>query len=72
MATDFPTVREILSGKNSVLVAPDSAVSLAEGIRGLLADAALMDRIARQARLDAEAYTWERRAENILNILEDR
>lgn len=71
VATDFPAIREILRNEeNAVLVAPDSAAALAEGIRGLLSDSARAERIAQQARRDVEAYTWEERARKVLGILE--
>ena len=70
VSTDFPALREVLrDGENAVLVAPDSAPALAAGIRRVLADPAGSEKIARQARRDVEAYTWERRAEKILSVL---
>jgi glycosyltransferase involved in cell wall biosynthesis len=70
VATDFPTLREVLrDGENAVLVAPDSPPTLAAGIRRLLDDPGLAGRISRQARRDVEEYTWERRAARILDVL---
>jgi glycosyltransferase involved in cell wall biosynthesis len=71
VATDFPSVREVLrQEENALLVAPDRADAIARGLRRILEDQVLADRIARQARSDVEAYTWERRAARILEILE--
>jgi glycosyltransferase involved in cell wall biosynthesis len=71
VATDFPAVREILrDGENAFLVAPDSAEALAGGLRRALQDRALADSVSLQARRDVEAFTWERRAERILKVLE--
>ncbi len=70
VASDFPAVREVLhNGGNAVLVAPDSAPALAEGIRAALDDSAFAERIARQARRDVAAYTWEERAREVLELL---
>lgn len=70
VATDFPTIREVLrDGENAVLVAPDSPQALREGIRRMLDDPALGERISHQARQDAEEYTWERRAEKVLEVM---
>jgi glycosyltransferase involved in cell wall biosynthesis len=70
VATDFPVIREVLrDGGNAVLIAPDSAPALEQGMRGLLADPARAERLAGQARRDVEAYTWEKRAVIILETL---
>jgi glycosyltransferase involved in cell wall biosynthesis len=70
VSTDFPTLREVLrDGENAVLVAPDSPPALAAGIRRVLDDPGLGEKISRQARRDVEAYAWERRAEKILSLL---
>jgi glycosyltransferase involved in cell wall biosynthesis len=70
VSTDFPTLREVLrDGENAALVAPDNPSALAAGIRRVLEDPGWGGKIARQARQDVEAYTWERRAEKILSVL---
>jgi glycosyltransferase involved in cell wall biosynthesis len=71
VATDFPAIREILHDTaNAVLVAPDSAHTLADGIRRILHDPDAANRMAAQARQDVEAYTWERRARKVLDELQ--
>jgi glycosyltransferase involved in cell wall biosynthesis len=72
VATDFPSVREVLrDGENALLVPPDSAGEIVRGLRRALDEPALADAIARRARSDVESFTWERRAENILDVLGD-
>lgn len=67
VATDLPALREVLRHEsNALLAAPGSVESLREQMRRALADESLARRIAGQARADAEAYTWEKRAERIL------
>lgn len=69
VATAIPSVCEILEdGVNAVLVKPDGADSLCEGIGRVLDDSALAGKIALRAREDAEGYTWEARAQKLLNI----
>ncbi len=67
VATDFPVVREVLrDGETAVLVAPDSGDALGEGLRRVLSDRSLQQRLAGAARERVEAYSWERRAQRIL------
>ncbi len=71
VATDFPSVREVLrDGENALLVAPDSPGEIARGLRRVLEDRTLAEAVAVRARKDVEAYTWERRAGHILGVLE--
>jgi len=70
VASDLPALREVLRHESNALLAkPGSAASLREQIERLLADESLARRLGQQARLDAEAYSWERRAERILGQL---
>ncbi len=67
VASDLPALREVLRHEsNALLAAPGRADSLKEQINRLLADEALAERLSCQARADAEGYTWEKRAETIL------
>ena len=69
VASDLPALREVLRDReNAVLVEPDNAAALADGLRCLLGDASLAHRLATQARRDVEAYTWENRARIILDF----
>ncbi len=66
VASDLPSIREVLSEKNSVLVEPNNPDKLAEGISRLLADGALAEKISRQALTDVAEYTWQKRAQKII------
>jgi glycosyltransferase involved in cell wall biosynthesis len=67
LATDLPSIREVLRhGENAWLVPPSNPKALAEGIRHLLENPALAERLAQQARKDVRQYTWKRRAAVIL------
>jgi glycosyltransferase involved in cell wall biosynthesis len=72
VASDLDSIREVLrNGENAVLVEPDSPRALADGIRQVLDEPALAQRIACTARAEVGQYTWERRAERILEFLGD-
>ena len=67
VASDLPSLRELLEHeRDAVLVAPDDAQALAEGIERLLGDEALRADIAQRLRARAEACTWDARARRIL------
>ena len=71
VAVDFPTIREVLrDGENGLLANPGDAGMLAAQVRRLLDDPELARRIGEQARRDAAAYTWQRRAERISAALD--
>lgn len=69
VASDLPSVRTILSDENAYLVAPDDAHALAQGIRAALADSQSAACRAERARAEVALYTWERRAERILEFV---
>ncbi|MBI3361721.1 MAG: glycosyltransferase family 4 protein [Chloroflexi bacterium] len=71
VATDLPALREVLTHEsNALLAAPGSTESLRHQIERVLTDTSLAARLSQQARADAGAYSWERRAERILNSLQ--
>ena len=72
IASDVPSLREILNEKNSFLVSPNNPVALAEGVRRILSSPRDADTRARTALVDVESYTWDKRAEGMLNFLKIR
>ncbi|MSU74706.1 glycosyltransferase, partial [Candidatus Kaiserbacteria bacterium] len=62
VASDLPSLREVLSEKNAFLVKPDDPEALAEGIRYVLAHPDEASLRATQALRDVKRYTWESRA----------
>jgi|GEM_PF-886906 len=73
VASDFPVFKEVLEdGENSVLVKPDSATSLAEGIERLLTDQNLYDKIRSNAKKNAKRYSWRNRALTISSWAMDK
>jgi glycosyltransferase involved in cell wall biosynthesis len=69
VASDLPSIREILNEHNALLVAPDDAEALAAGIRSIVEDGETSTILATQARRDVSVYTWENRAEKILSFV---
>lgn len=69
VASDLPSTREILNDENSILVEPDSAQTLSQGIKRVLSDKKLGAQLANQARVDVQKFTWENRARLIIEDL---
>lgn len=69
IASDLPSLREILSEHNAVLVKPDEPKLLADGVRKILTDHAFAERIGAHSYTDSKNYTWEKRAEVITSFI---
>jgi glycosyltransferase involved in cell wall biosynthesis len=70
LATDLPSVREVLvDGESALLVPPGDAPALARGMCRLLADADLRERLGVRARAEAARYSWDARARRLLEGL---
>jgi glycosyltransferase involved in cell wall biosynthesis len=71
VASDLPSIREILNEDNANFSLPDDPPSLANGIEGILADKNRSDALAKRAREDVEMYSWQKRAQAIKSFLEN-
>lgn len=72
VASDLPAFREVVrDNEDACLVEPGKPDALARGIRRVLDDMLLAERIARNAFDRAPAYAWARRAERIEELLEE-
>ncbi|MBI2047568.1 MAG: glycosyltransferase family 4 protein [Parcubacteria group bacterium] len=69
VASDLPSIREILNQKNAVLVKPDNSPDLKRGIEIILNDKKRGECISKKALEDVKEYTWEKRAEIILRFI---
>ncbi|MDB5244347.1 MAG: hypothetical protein JWN18_217 [Parcubacteria group bacterium] len=69
VATDLPSLREVVPETEAYIVAPDSPIALAAGIRDALVDASGSARRAQAALTRVDKYTWDMRAKTILNAL---
>jgi len=69
LAMSLPSFKEILDDKNSFLVKPDDPRALADGIRKVLNNSVLAERISKQAHKDVQKHTWNNRANQILRFI---
>ncbi len=69
VASDLPSIREILSDETAVFVASDNADALRDGIQKLLREKEFAATIAMNACREAGQYTWHKRAERIIAFL---
>ncbi len=69
VASDLPSLREILSEETAYFFEPDNAESLAKTINTVLEHESEAKGKAAKALELARGYTWKSRAENILNFI---
>lgn len=70
VTTDLPVVREVLDEADAWFVKPDDIEDLAQGITNALEQKAESEKKAQSAfEKVGEQYTWEKRAQEILNVL---
>lgn len=72
VASDVPSLREVLDEETAVLFSPDDTENLVDLLKNLLQNAELSSHIARNAGIRVEAYTWNNRAKKILAALHER
>lgn len=69
VATDLPSVREILDDRSAVIVKPCDVEDLARGILKVLRDEEAANFLAENAREKIKNYSWEERAKNIFKFI---
>jgi glycosyltransferase involved in cell wall biosynthesis len=69
LCSDLPVLREVLNEGNAILLPPDDVNAWAAALMDLQVDTARYQALSFQARNDAQRYTWEARAEQILENL---
>ncbi len=69
IASNLPSIREILNENNSFLVEPDNSKKLAERIKKVLENSDFSAKISNQAFNDVLKYSWLKRAKNVLEFL---
>jgi glycosyltransferase involved in cell wall biosynthesis len=72
VASDLPSLRTVLNSENSYTVRPDNPQALAQGIRDALSDHQEAARRVERAQEDVKKYSWEKRAENILDFVTEK
>ncbi len=71
LASDLPSLREVLNEGNATFFQPDDPVDLGNTIKVALADVESLNQKSKQALIDVQQYTWEIRARNILKFIHD-
>lgn len=69
IASDLPALREILNDKNALFFKPDDAADLARSIKMLKSSQMLGYHLSQQALADVKNYTWDKRAQRILEFI---
>ena len=67
IATDLPSICEVLNETNAILVPPDDPAKLAAAIERLYHDPSLGEKLADQAYRDVQNYTWKKRAKQMIH-----
>jgi len=72
VASNISAFREILkNGENAILFEPGNPNELAKGIKKILNNPKLSKKLSIAAKKEAENYTYKKRAERILNVLNE-
>ena len=72
VASALPSIREVLrDGENAILVEPGNGAAIADGLRRLMNDRALGDRLACRAFADVAAFGWDQRAARLESALDE-
>jgi len=69
IASDLPSIREVLNENNAFLIEPDNPDKLAQEIKKVLENQEFANQIAQQAFRDAQNYTWDKRVTNIISFI---
>lgn len=69
VASDLPSIREVLNKNNAILVEADNQKELIDGIKKSLENSDFSDKILTRAFQDVQQYGWVNRANNILNFI---
>lgn len=69
VATNLPSVIEILNERNAILVPPNNPTNLAAAINELYRNPSLGQKLADQAYHDVQNHTWTKRAERVCYIM---
>jgi glycosyltransferase involved in cell wall biosynthesis len=70
IATDLPSVRDVLNEQNAVLVPPGDTHALVTAIEALAKDPARGEALAAQGRIYIQTRTWDTKAKEILSFIE--
>lgn len=66
LSSDLPVLHEVLNSKNVAFCAPDDPAAWKATILALVRNPERREMLARQAKLDAQTYSWQKRMETII------
>jgi glycosyltransferase involved in cell wall biosynthesis len=66
-SSDLPVLKEVLSPEISILLPPEDSDAWVTAIHKIKDDPTLRDDLSRRARAAAKEYSWEDRAEKMLD-----
>jgi len=69
VASDLPSLREVLDNDSAVFVNPDDVDSLVLGIKTILNDKVLAEKISTNAYQRTREFTWDNRARKIVDFI---
>ncbi|HEY9584322.1 MAG TPA: glycosyltransferase [Candidatus Paceibacterota bacterium] len=69
IASDLPSIREVLNESNAILIKPADPKELSSAIKKLADDKEFAKKISTGALIDIQKYTWNIRAEKILGFI---
>ncbi len=69
VASDMSSIREVLNENNAILVKPADVTGIIRGIHQASEDQVHTKEITKEALKNVQNYTWEKRAEKILQFL---
>ncbi len=69
VASDLPSIREVLQESQAIFVRPDDPLALAGGIAAVLHNEHGARLVALAAQEHVREYSWENRARNIINFI---
>jgi glycosyltransferase involved in cell wall biosynthesis len=70
IASNLPSIKEILNEQNCFFCEPEDSEGLAKKIKQVFEDPVLVEKISCQAFQDVSQYAWNRRASKILAFIE--
>lgn len=68
IASDLPSIREVLNENNAILVSPDDPTELAFAIVRVLENTVRAGMLGARAQMDVAPYSWSHRAKKILDF----
>lgn len=66
IATDLPTIREVLDEESAIMVSPGDPAALSQAMKRTFAEPGIARLLAERAYEKVSEYSWQRRTERIL------